>query len=51
MSGPRVRVGIGLFCFYLTGRKKLCLPSKILEVRCNWGRPPEDLGYRETEGD
>lgn len=32
-------------------KAKLCLPSKLLEIRFDWERHPQDLGYRQTEGD
>ena len=37
----------GDFASAPTGKGKLCLPYKLLKIRFDQGRPPEDLGYRQ----
>jgi hypothetical protein len=41
----------GDFTFVPTRKEKLCLPSKILEIRFDQRKPPEDLDLRQEEGD
>ena len=37
--------------FVTTGEEKLHLPSKLLKIRFDRGRPLKDLDYRLGEGD
>ena len=41
----------GAFDFISTEEEKLWIPSKLIQIRNNRGRPPEDLGDREEKGD
>lgn len=35
--------------FVSTGNSKLWFPSKLIEFRFDWGRTPEDFGYKHED--
>lgn len=39
------------YAYLSTGKEKLWVPSKLIKIRHDRGRPPEDLGDREEKGD
>ena len=39
------------YAYVSTGKEKLWVPSKLIKIRYDRGRPPEDLGDREEKGD
>jgi hypothetical protein len=39
------------YAYVSTGKENLWIPSKLIQIRNNRGRPPEDLGDREEKGD
>ena len=39
------------YVYVSTGKENLWIPSKLIQIRNNRGRPPEDLGDREEKGD
>ena len=48
--GNVLRCGRG-YAYVSTGKEKLWVPSKLIKIRHDKGRPPEDLGDREEKGD
>lgn len=41
--------GAYIMVFFPTGNESLWNPSRLIEVRCDWGRPSENLDYKHTE--
>lgn len=39
------------YAFISTGKEKLWVPSKLIKIRHDEGRPPEHRGDREEKGD
>jgi hypothetical protein len=39
------------YTYVSTGREKLWVSSKVIKIRHDRGRPPEDLGNREEKRD
>jgi hypothetical protein len=39
----------GSSCVFIGGKKKLWTPSKLVRIRFDRGRPPEDLDFRQEE--
>ena len=37
------------YAYVSTGKEKLWVPSKLIKIRHDKGRPPEDLGDRRKE--
>ena len=39
----------GGYTSFSTGNKKMCFSSKQIKISFDWGRPPENLGYRHEK--
>ena len=37
------------YAFDSIGNEKLWIPSKLIDTRFDWGRPPENFGYSNKE--
>ena len=48
MSGNILHWGRDYFFVYI-GNKVLWIPSKLMKIRFDWARHPEDLGYRNKQ--